>query len=225
MKTFFYDLSGGINKASTKTELGLDTKKLFWSDSKNIEILQNRGVIRQKGNTLIVDLPVDEQIIAMHQMKYAKVYNLLIATETGKLFVFNSENSTVTQLEKTVSGLYRLNFADFLNGVIVSSNDKLLFPIFNQEKTVEIIYYTNKFAQNEDGEDIEQLSSQSDVSIIPMPFAEPVLVYGTCMRLKANPEHSKFNYWFGMYKEAIATLRSKIGTDAMETPQIRLFRN
>lgn len=105
-----------------------------------------------------------------------------------------------------------------------SFNDKLLLPIFNQDKTIEIIYYTNKFAQNEAGEDVSSMTGETDLSIIPFPFVEPILVYGTCMRLKANPEYSKFNYWFGMYKDALATMRSKIGTDALETPMIKISR-
>lgn len=109
----------------------MDVKKLFWTDSKNMEILQNKGLIRQRGNILLTSLPVQEKIIAMHQMKYAKVYNLIIATDTGKLFVFNPINSALTQLTKTVSGSSRLNFADFLNGVIVSSKDDSPFFIKN----------------------------------------------------------------------------------------------
>lgn len=133
MKTFFYNLSGGINQASTKTELGLDTNQIYWSDSKNIEILQNKGIIKQKGNALFVELPVQEKIIALHQMKYGKLYNLLIVTQTGKLFVFNPKTLTLKQLDKTVTGLSRLNFVDFLNGVIVSGKDDPLFFIKNNE--------------------------------------------------------------------------------------------
>jgi len=105
-----------------------------------------------------------------------------------------------------------------------SFNDKLLLPIFNQDKTLEIIYYTNKFAQNADAEDTYSMTVETDKSIIPNPYAEPILVYGTCMRLKANPEYSKFNYWFSMYKDSLATMRSKIGTSALETPEIKLHR-
>ena len=49
----FFDLSGGINLNSTKTELGVNKNKLYWTDSKNVEILQNKGIIRQKGNLLL----------------------------------------------------------------------------------------------------------------------------------------------------------------------------
>lgn len=103
-------------------------------------------------------------------------------------------------------------------------NDRLLLPIFNQNKTIEIVYYTNKFAQNALGEDISSMQKETDTSIVPMPYLEPILVYGTCMRLKGNPQYTKFNYWFGMYKDALATMRSKIGTSAHETPEIKMER-
>lgn len=125
---------------------------------------------------------------------------------------------------------YYSDFEKFLlnkqpSNTFTSFNDKLLVPIFDQDKTIEVVYYTNNFAQDAEGLDIAEMTAETDVSVVPMPFVEPVLVYGTCMRLKANPEYGKFNYWFGMYKEAMANLRSKIGTNALETPQIRLFRN
>lgn len=110
------------------------------------------------------------------------------------------------------------------SNTFTSFNDKLLFPLFNQDKTIEVIYYTNKFSQDKDGNDISSMQAETDVSIIPTPFAEPILVYGTCMRLKANPEYSKFNYWYGMYKDSLANMRSKIGTDALESPMIKLNR-
>jgi len=104
-------------------------------------------------------------------------------------------------------------------------NDKLLLPIFDTDKTVEIVYYTNQFAQNADSKDIASMALETDTPIVPMPYLEPILVYGTCMRLKANPEYSKFNYWFSMYKDALATMRSKIGTSANETPEIKMKRS
>ena len=38
MEVNYFDLSGGINQATTKVELGLNPKRICWSDSKNIEI-------------------------------------------------------------------------------------------------------------------------------------------------------------------------------------------
>lgn len=104
-------------------------------------------------------------------------------------------------------------------------NDKLLLPLFNTDKTIEIIYYTNNFAQDSNAQDIPSMQTESDVSLIPTPFVEPILVYGTCMRLKGNAEYSKFSYWYGMYKDSLANMRSKIGKNALETPTIKISRN
>ena len=105
-----------------------------------------------------------------------------------------------------------------------SFNDKILLPLFYTDKIIEIIYYSNYFAQDSEGQDLPLMEKGDDVSIIPSPFVEPILVYGTCMRLKGNAEYSKFPYWYGMYKESLANMRSKIGTSALETPQIIISR-
>jgi len=103
-------------------------------------------------------------------------------------------------------------------------NDKILLPLFSENKTIEIIYYTNNFAQDSEGIDISSMNLQNDCSVIPFPFVEPILVYGTCMRLKGNTEYSKFSYWYGMYKDSLANMRAKIGADALGSPQIKMFR-
>lgn len=103
-------------------------------------------------------------------------------------------------------------------------NDKILLPLFEQDKAIEIVYYTNNFAQDTQGQDIVSMAAASDVSVIPAPFAEPILVYGTCMRLKGNTEYSKFSYWYSMYKDSLANMRSRIGASALETPTIRISR-
>lgn len=129
MQTYFYDLAGGINQAASKTALGLDTKKLYWAGSKNIEILQNNGIIRQKGNTLLLQLS-EEEIIGLHQLKEGANYSLLVATNAGKLYVYGT-NQTLTKLNKTIDGFARINFVDFLDGVIAGSKNDPLFYMNN----------------------------------------------------------------------------------------------
>ena len=103
-------------------------------------------------------------------------------------------------------------------------NDKILLPLFDEDKTLEIIYYTNTYAQDDEGTDVESMADEADVSIIPYPFVESLLVYGTCMRLKGNSQYPRFSYWYSMYKEALSSLRSKIGINALESPQINIKR-
>lgn len=104
-------------------------------------------------------------------------------------------------------------------------NDKLLFPTFSDNKNIEVIYYTNYFAKNSDTEDIETMTLESDYSAIPNPFAEPLLIYGTCMRLKGSTGYPKFSYWYDMYTKALANMRSTISPNALETPKIRVSRH
>ncbi len=103
-------------------------------------------------------------------------------------------------------------------------NDKLLFPKFSQEKTIDIVYYTKNCVIDSEHNEKENLENATDSSLIPMPFAEQLLVYGTCLRLKANPQYIRFSYWVSMYKEALQNLKSKSSIYAKDTPVIRLFR-
>lgn len=133
MKTYFYNLSGGINKSASKTTLGLETKKLFWSDAQNVEILQNAGFVRQKGNVSLFNLAIEEEIIGIHPLKKDDTYNLLIASKTGKLYVYEAKSQTLTLLNKTVNGNARTSFIDFLDGTIISSKNDALFYLNNDD--------------------------------------------------------------------------------------------
>ena len=78
MEVSYYNLAGGINQALTKTELGLNTKKIYWADATNIEILQNRGIVKQKGNSLFLD--IGEEITGILFLERRKEKNELPRT-------------------------------------------------------------------------------------------------------------------------------------------------
>lgn len=103
-------------------------------------------------------------------------------------------------------------------------NDLLLLPKFEKDKTVDIIYYSNNFVKSSDGKEKMRFEEETDQSLIPEPFVEPLLVYGTCMKMKANPQYGKFSYWLSMYNENLATMRSKLCTDAGQSPIIKIER-
>lgn len=103
-------------------------------------------------------------------------------------------------------------------------NNKLLFNKFKENKTLDIVYYTNNCVVDEDKKEKENFEYGSDKSLIPMPFAEQVLVYGACLRVKGNPQYFKFSYWLSMYKEALLNLKSKVSVSAKNTPEISLYR-
>ncbi|MBD5402145.1 hypothetical protein HDR58_05025 [bacterium] len=102
--------------------------------------------------------------------------------------------------------------------------DNLLFPKFDSKKEIDVIYYTNKCVTDSEGNEKVDLEDETDESLIPLPFAEQLLVYGTCLRVKANPQHIKFSYWMSMYKEALLNLKSKSSGFVTDAPVVRLFR-
>lgn len=104
-------------------------------------------------------------------------------------------------------------------------NDKLLFPLSEDTRNAEVIYYTSMHAKSIDGIEKEILIEENDYSLIPGEYAEPVLVYGTCLRLKGNPQHIRFSYWLSMYKDALANLRSKLSVNADYAPDIKMHRH
>lgn len=124
---------------------------------------------------------------------------------------------------------YYDNFEKFFTnsqpqGTYTSFNDMLLFPIFNKNKEIEIIYYTSNSATSKEGDEKTELEEENDKTLIPTVFAEPLLVYGACMRLKGNPQHVRFNYWYGMYKDALSNMKAKLAVDANTAPVVNLFR-
>lgn len=133
----YFDLSGGINLNSTKTELGTHKGQLPWADSKNVEIYLNKGIIKQKGNTLLFELPVSEPITGMHETEYDDVYKLVITTQSGKIYIYSEQTEELTLLNKTLNGT-NVKFASFLYGILVATEADEMFYIKNDEEyTIE----------------------------------------------------------------------------------------
>ena len=110
----------------------MNTKNIYWSDSKNIEILRNKGIIRQKGNALFKSLPNEESITAMQELKSGDDSKLVIATSSGHLYIYD-ETSTLIQLEKTIVSS-QPKIVEFLNGVLVYSQEDEMFYIKNNDE-------------------------------------------------------------------------------------------
>ena len=133
------------------------------------------------------------------------------------LFVGEERHDYCEDVESFILGNPKLN-------TYSSFGNKLLFPKYDEDKTLDIIYYTNNCAEDGEGNEKTKLEYSDDVPLIPMPYAEPLLIYGTCLRLKANTEHFKFPYWQGMYNEALRNMKSKTSIAFGHAPQINLFR-
>ncbi len=82
-------------------------------------------------------------------------------------------------------------------------------------KEFAVYYYSKDACLGADGQFKTKMDDGDDVSILPMPWAEHILLYGTCLKVKANPAYPKFGFWNTMYIQALANLQKK-GTSAAE---------
>ena len=124
----YFDLSGGINQATTKTELGLNAQKLYWADSENVELYNNKGIIKQKGNTLLLELPNKDSIVAMREMESDGLYKLIVVTNSGEIYIYSDSSSSLKKLDKTLTGK-NVQIVNFLRGVIVATDSDEMFYI------------------------------------------------------------------------------------------------
>lgn len=125
---------------------------------------------------------------------------------------------------------YSPNYKTFLMGNPISGcfstyAEHIYLPKFDRPIICEILYNTDYSAIDASGEEKQYLEVDTDESLIPEVFQEPLLVYGACMRLKGNTEHNKFKYWFAMYNDAMATMRAKSAPSKKQAPTINIERN
>ena len=134
MSYYFYDLSGGINLTQSKTSLGLDTKKIFWAAGENVEIYQNRGIIRQNGNALICDIGENEPIIGLFGFERKGKHYMLINSASGKLYMFDYGAGVLTCLKSDFSASKKVTYANFLGGVCVSNgvDEPVFVDVFDE---------------------------------------------------------------------------------------------
>ncbi len=92
----------------------------------------------------------------------------------------------------------------------------------NYERKISVIYVSDLYAQDENGTKKIKMENKNDTSIIPIPHIEPILVYGTLIKTKANPSFAKFGYWRTLYYEALVNLRTSSMKSAEGTPRITL---
>lgn len=147
--------------------------------------------------------------------------------------ITNTVNGRISQLLiDDIPFLYCDNAGLILAGKYEGKNiysfkdNKIIFAKkFTETKTVEVIYYTYNNVKSSGSTEKTKFTSGTDETLLPDPFAEPVLVYGTCMRLKGNPQHIRFSYWLSMYRDALANMVSKYSVDAGFGACIKTFRN
>lgn len=103
-----------------------------------------------------------------------------------------------------------------------SSSGELSSGNANDKNIFTVLYTSKHFVLKANGKYAERMTSGDDISTIPMPWAEHLLLYGTCLKVKANPAYPKFGFWNTMYIQALANLRQKSPSAAEDEPFIKI---
>ena len=111
-----------------------------------------------------------------------------------------------------------------VNGLYSCFEDRLLIAPPQNESVLDVYYVSNQYATDFEGVPKAKMETAQDESVLPMPYRESILVYGACMKLKGNPEHNKFKFWFSLYNEALANLRARALFSGEEAPKILMRR-
>jgi hypothetical protein len=122
MSNFYYNLSGGINTAKTRIGMGQDTKKLYWWDSKNVEILKNQGVCRQKGNVKLFSLNPAVNVLALHEYPKSTPH-FVFATSSGEIYSYNDTTRVLTLLHTFDISPNAVSFTPFLDGIVIAADN------------------------------------------------------------------------------------------------------
>lgn len=101
-------------------------------------------------------------------------------------------------------------------------NNSIVFPKSNRDRLYSVYLYSKEYVVNEEGEFKSDFEFGHDASVLPMPYAEGILVYGAALKIKANPAYPKFGFWNTMYIRTLANLRQKSSHSRESEPFIKI---
>ena len=134
----------------------------------------------------------------------------------GKIISIFEGNKKYKFIPPAVFLRCKMNFANVYSNV----ENKIVTLPFEQPRELNVVYTRNLFARDASGKRKIKMEEKQDTSIIPASHIEPVLVYGTLIKVKANPSFAKFGYWRTLYFNALANLRTQSGASYENSPMI-----
>ncbi len=170
----------------------------------------------------------NNDVLASYEWPFLERAAILDVIEGENIYQLPFKGNIKSVFHKGERVLYTPRGEDLMFGRLFGNyysviNDRIIFEKPRCDKIYSIIYYTTNYAFGEDGEFKPSLDKASDTSIIPMPYAEHILVYGSCLKVKANPSYPKFGFWNTMYIQALANLRQKSPRSVESEPFISLM--
>ncbi len=157
---------------------------------------------------------VNSEVLISHEWPFLERCTFLDTVKDENLYKLPFKGNIKAVYSNGERVLYTSNAQELLEGRLHGNfysviRDSIVFEKACKERNYRILYESRNFALSEDGKFKEKLEGKGDISLIPMPFAEHILVYGTCLKVKANPAYPKFGFWNTMYIGALANLLQK----------------
>lgn len=169
-------------------------------------------------NTEVLSSFVWDFMIEKTEVTLEKEQDTILENFFGKvIFVFEGAKK-YNYIRPTAFSSGTINISD----VYSFYKNKLVTIKANYKRNLNVIYTSNLFALDSSGNRKVKMEDKQDTSIIPAPFAEQILVYGTLIKVKANPSFAKFGYWRTLYLNALANLRSTGSAAFQDSPVITL---
>lgn len=157
----------------------------------------------------------------MTEIRLLKGQKMFYNTVSGKINIF-----LVNGQEYQYSPNYKAFLVDDgLPGKYTTYGEHIYLAPHSESIICKILYNTDFSAVDENYEEKKYLENEKDESLIPEAFHESLLVYGSCLRLKGTPEHSKFKYWYSMFNDALTTMRSRCAPAKTQFAKISLLRD
>lgn len=172
--------------------------------------------IYKSEHTKILDLinRVNSEVLASYQWPFLEKTCVLDVKEGENVYKLPFKGNIKAVYKDNERLLYTQKVQELLSGKLCGkfysvSDGSIIFEKGCKKGTCRVLHESTDYALGPGGEFKEKLSEKEDISVLPMPFAEHVLVYGTCLKTKANPAYPKFGFWNTMYIGALGNLLQK----------------
>lgn len=182
----------------------------------NYRPVLNFETIYKSEHTKILDLinRVNNEVLSSYQWPFLEKTMLLEINKGENTYKLPFKGNIKAVYKDNERLLYTQKAQELLTGELCGkfytvSDGSIIFEKACSKGVCRILYESRNYAMSADGEFKEKLSGKEDISLIPMPFAEQILVYGTCLKAKANPSYPKFGFWNTMYIGALGNLLQK----------------
>lgn len=134
----------------------------------------------------------------------------VVNTINGEIIL---EDGGIIDLTNKIKYIFNPAHQEFYLGTTAENEysvfaDNLLFTPNSASRTLNVYYYTFDAAKDSEGKDKENLSAESDTSIIPEQLQYKILVNGVCYKLKKRSNNARVPFWLSEYTDGRNQLRT-----------------